>query len=181
LSSWVLPAPVQAITVRITATAPLAGRQGDFLDASWRDLAAVEAALARLRAELGTMSVVVPAAVDAHLPERAAAWVDADAAVPAPALDAPPEAPSLDARAVRLLDPPEPAQVETVAQRPTVLRWRSRRIPLVRLHGPERLDGAWWQTPVARDYWRCTDGDAREYVVYADRTTRQWYVQGWVD
>jgi protein ImuB len=181
LSSWALPAPVQAITVRIAATAPLAGRQGDLLDASWRDIAAVEAALARLRAELGALSVVVPAAVDAHLPERAAQWVDADAAIPAPPLEPPPTAPPADGRAVRVLDPPEPAEVETIAHRPTVLRWRARRIPLVRLHGPERLDGAWWHTPVARDYWRCADGEAREYVVYADRNTKQWYVQGWVD
>ncbi len=181
LAAWALPAPVQAITVRIAATAPLAGRQGDLLDASWRDLAAVEAALARLRAELGALSVVVPAAVDAHLPERAAQWVDADPAMPAPPLEAPPNAPTADGRAVRVLDPPEPAEVETIAHRPTVLRWRARRIPLVRLHGPERLDGAWWQTPVARDYWRCADPEAREYVMYADRTTRQWYVQGWVD
>ena len=48
LAAWPLPAPVTAMTVAISATAPLAGRQGDLLDASWRDLAAVEAALARL-------------------------------------------------------------------------------------------------------------------------------------
>ncbi|MCU0622280.1 MAG: hypothetical protein MUF53_00285 [Gemmatimonadaceae bacterium] len=204
LAGWPLPAPVTAVTVAITATAPLAGRQGDLLDASWRDLAAVEAALARLRAELGAGSVVIPAAVDAHLPEQAGAWLEADAgeaalraiAAPPPAaappgatvatlgqtpgatgrdrLDAPP-------RAMRLLEPAEPAEVDTDGRRPTLLRWRSRRIRLVHVHGPERLDGQWWQAPVARDYWRCADSEQREYVVYSDRAAGRWYVHGWVD
>lgn len=192
LAGWPLPAPVIAVTVAISATAPLAGRQGDLLDASWRDLAAVEAALARLRAELGAMSVVVPAAVDAHLPEQAGTWIDADAGPAAATAHEPPPPAAAPAgatdpgtgaapRAMRLLDPAEPADVETDGRRPTLLRWRSRRIRLVHVHGPERLDGQWWQAPVARDYWRCADAEAREYVVYSDRTAGRWYVQGWVD
>jgi protein ImuB len=189
LADWPLPAPVVAVTVSIGATVPLAGRQGDLLDASWRDLAAAEAALARLRAELGAMSVVVPAAVDAHLPEQAGAWVEADAGTvphePPPEADAPdantPNANAPTPRAMRLLDPAEPAEVETDGVRPAMLRWRSRRIRLVHVHGPERLDGHWWHAPVARDYWRCADSAACEYVVYSDRTAGRWYVQGWAD
>ncbi|MFN9215829.1 MAG: hypothetical protein ACK6DK_14870 [Gemmatimonadota bacterium] len=192
LAAWPLPAPVTAMTVAISATAPLAGRQGDLLDASWRDLAAVEAALARLRAELGATSVVVPAAVDAHLPEQAGAWIEADAGpAAATAHEPPPPAaapvgtadPATGAapRAMRLLEPAEPAEVDTDGRRPTLLRWRSRRIRLVHVYGPERLDGQWWHAPVARDYWRCADAAAREYVVFSDRTAGRWYVQGWVD
>jgi hypothetical protein len=50
------------------------GEQGDLLDASWRDPAAVEAALARLRAELGPNVVVKPIARDSHAPERMGTW-----------------------------------------------------------------------------------------------------------
>jgi protein ImuB len=202
LARWTLPAPVCALAVSIPATAPLDGRQGDLLDASWRDLAAAEATLARLRAELGARSVVVPEARDAHAPEQAAAWAEA------PPLDEPPPRPAdaarpatdaepLEApvpplpmpegavpRALRLLDPPEPAEVECdAAARPVAVRWRARRIPIRHASGPERLDGAWWQAPYARDYWRCAAaGEPRaEYVVFADRTTRAWYVQGWWD
>ena len=74
LDTWTLTAPTIGVTVAIVATAPLSGEQGDLLDASWRDPAAVEAALARLRAELGPNVVVKPVARDSHAPERMGTW-----------------------------------------------------------------------------------------------------------
>ena len=76
LDRWTLSAPVCGVAVTITATGPLGGEQGSLLDAAWRDPAAAEAALERLRAELGPNVVVRPVARDAHRPEGAGGWVD---------------------------------------------------------------------------------------------------------
>ncbi|MFL5620673.1 MAG: hypothetical protein ACJ79A_20020, partial [Gemmatimonadaceae bacterium] len=54
LDRWTLSAPVCAVRVAIAAAAPLTGEQGDLLSASWRDIGAADAAIERLRSELGT-------------------------------------------------------------------------------------------------------------------------------
>jgi protein ImuB len=74
LDKWTLTAPVAAVAVAVVSSAPLSGEQGDLLSTQWRDPAAVDAALARLRAELGPNVVVKPYARDSHRPERAGGW-----------------------------------------------------------------------------------------------------------
>lgn len=74
LDGWTLAAPVTAVRVAIAATAPLSGEQGDLLTAAWRDLGAADAALERLRAELGSDAIVRAEARDTHRPERAGVW-----------------------------------------------------------------------------------------------------------
>jgi nucleotidyltransferase/DNA polymerase involved in DNA repair len=80
LERWPLDASVSAVRVAIAATAPSSGEQGDLLSASWRDAAAMDAALARLRAELGTGSVVRPVERDEHRPDQAGEWVSGEMA-----------------------------------------------------------------------------------------------------
>jgi protein ImuB len=75
LERWPLDASVSAVRVAIAATAPSSGEQGDLLSASWRDAAAMDAALARLRAELGSGSVVRPVERDEHRPDQTGEWV----------------------------------------------------------------------------------------------------------
>jgi hypothetical protein len=77
LDRWTLSAPVCAVRVAIVAAAPLTGEQGDLLSASWRDIGAADAAIERLRAELGTDAIVRAVAQDTHRPERAGVWKDA--------------------------------------------------------------------------------------------------------
>jgi protein ImuB len=79
LDSWTLDAPVIAVRVAIAAVAPLTGEQGDLLNATWRDLGAADAALERLRAELGTDAIVRAQAQDTHRPEKAGVWREAGA------------------------------------------------------------------------------------------------------
>ena len=74
LDQWTLTAPVIAVRVEIAAAAPLTGEQGDLLTASWRDMGAADAALERLRAELGPGAIVRAQARDSHRPERAGVW-----------------------------------------------------------------------------------------------------------
>jgi protein ImuB len=74
LDTWPLTAPVIAVRVAIVSAAPLTGEQGDLLSTSWRDLGAADAALERLRAELGTDAIVRAEARDTHRPERTGVW-----------------------------------------------------------------------------------------------------------
>ncbi len=78
LADWPLHAPVSGVTVRIAATAPTSSEQGDLLAPAWRDPAAADAALERLRAELGPDVVVRPVRRDSHVPDRAGAWMELD-------------------------------------------------------------------------------------------------------
>ncbi len=205
LDGWTLGAPVEVVTVAVTATAPLPGEQGDLLDAGWRDPAAVEAAFARLRSELGPDAIVRPAARDEHRPERAGAWVPvadgiADAS-PAPL----PDRPDDDAAAPRrLLEVPESVDVEPAGGgregAPRAIWWRGRRIAIARATGPERLAGDWWRDGYSRDYWRCESDDSDAgggayFILFRDRGrapgneapggassgTGRWYLHGWYD
>jgi protein ImuB len=77
LDRWTLSAPVCAVRVAIAAAAPLTGEQGDLLSASWRDIGAADAAIERLRSELGTDAIVRAVHQDTHRPEKAGVWKDA--------------------------------------------------------------------------------------------------------
>ena len=77
LDRWTLSAPVCAVRVAIVAAAPLTGEQGDLLSASWRDIGAADAAIERLRSELGPDAIVRAVHQDTHRPERAGVWKDA--------------------------------------------------------------------------------------------------------
>jgi hypothetical protein len=88
--------------------------------------------------------------------------------------------------ALRLLEAPEPVEVECVGGTPSVVWWRGRRMPVARASGPERLSGDWWRDAYRRDYWRCEAGES-EFVVYVDRGhgtaagAAPWYLHGWYD
>ncbi|HEY2854652.1 MAG TPA: hypothetical protein VGJ18_17480 [Gemmatimonadaceae bacterium] len=184
LDSWTLSAPAIGVAVAIVAAAPLAGEQGDFLETTWRDTAAVDAALARLRAELGPNVVVKPVARDAHVPEKTGSWIE-DTSVGAPAAVARPPVAQLpmSARrdpAIRLLESPESVFVVCDDGVPRAVTWRGRRLTIERAVGPERLSGDWWDDGYRRDYWRCESAFG-DFVLYLDRMDDQWWVQGWFD
>lgn len=198
LDRWTLPAPVCGVSVAIVATAPLAGEQGDLLDPSWRDPAAADAAFARLRTELGSDAIVVPVVADEHRPERAGAWVEIDDGRETRdggretrdgrrrlTTESAPDTrhPSPVTSCSRLLENPEPVDVECANGQPRVLWWRGRRMRIEHPAGPERLAGDWWKDQYARDYWRCEDPDGEgTLVLYHEYSSGSaWFVQGWYD
>ena len=204
LDRWTLSAPVSAVRVAIAAAAPLTGEQGDLLSASWRDIGAADAALERLRAELGPNAIVRAVHQDTHRPEKAGLWQDAldveavtqrtrdvtpaVTSMAAAQSDAPralqivrePEPPPATTAAHRALEPAEPVDVECEGEVPRVVTWRGHRLEIQRPIGPERLSGDWWDDGYRRDYWRC-ESLAGEFVVYLDRADDAWRLQGWVD
>jgi protein ImuB len=174
-----LSAPAIGVGVAIVAAAPLSGEQGDLLETAWRDTAAVDSALARLRAELGPNVVVKPVARDAHVPERAGAWVESSIdKEPTDGGDG-----TITVRAdpaIRLLESPESVFVICEEGVPRAVTWRGRRLTVERAIGPERLSGDWWDDGYRRDYWRCESAFG-DFVLYLDRMDDQWWVQGWFD
>ncbi|HUF27642.1 MAG TPA: hypothetical protein VMM18_11770 [Gemmatimonadaceae bacterium] len=184
LEGWALTAPVCGVTVAIPATAPLSGEQGSLLDTAWRDPAALDATLERLRAELGPAAVVRPRARDEHRPERQGTWEErGNGTNETNWTNWTNGTNETKAVALRLLETPEPVEVEMGSRSPSVLHWRGQRIALDRATGPERLTGDWWKGRYQRDYWRCEEapggGEAGHFLVF--REEEGWYVQGWYD
>jgi protein ImuB len=186
LARWTLTAPVTAVRLTVLLTSPLAGEQGNLLDTSWRDPGAADAALERVRAELGPDVVVKPQARDGYAVERSGTWLEEgdgrwevgggkdSSATPISHLSAP---------IIRLLEKPEQADVDRDPE-PRRIFWRGRAIPVLSAVGPERLSGDWWNDGFSRDYWRCESGGGdqdheSELLVYRDAAG--WWVQGWYD
>ncbi len=203
LDSWTLDAPVIGVRVAVVAAAPLSGEQGDLLTTSWRDYGAADAAIERLRAELGPGSIVRAQAQDTHRPEKAGTWNDGADSGQRSAVNGQPshpeqsKEPALSTRtpggialvrentpvipsARRALEPPELADVVCNGEIPAVVSWRGKRITVTRAIGPERLSGDWWDDGYRRDYWRCESGMG-EVVVFLDRSDDAWRVQAWSD
>lgn len=184
LSAWTLTAPVTAVRVTVLLTSPLAGDQGNLLDTSWRDPGAADAALERVRAELGPGVVVQPRARDEYAPERSGAWREADDDGSrlndmTRADGREPTAESAVPPALRLLGTPEKIDVDRDDQ-PRRIFWHGHAITVVSAVGPERLSGDWWSDGYSRDYWRCeSDDDLGELMLYRDDAG--WWVQGWYD
>jgi protein ImuB len=90
--------------------------------------------------------------------------------------------------ALRLLESPEPIDVEAADGAPATLWWRGRRIGVAHADGPERLSGEWWRGGYRRDYWRCEEepdgptGRGVDFLVYLERGTAPcWWMHGWYD
>jgi protein ImuB len=177
LDGWMPGAPVCGVAVAIVATAPLSGEQGDLLAQGWRDPAAIDAALARLRAELGPNVVVRPVARDEHRPERTGVWMDIEAVQDGGKGN---EGRGTEDRevALRLLEQPEQVEVEGADRVAVALWWRGRRISIDRAIGPERLSGDWWKDGYRRDYWRY-EAEGSELLVF--QSSNGWFIQGWYD
>ena len=196
LSRWPLTAPVTAVRITVLLTSPLAGEQGNLLNTSWRDPGAADAALERVRAELGPDVVVTPRARDGYTHERSGTWGEDDATplgagsmasdvrTPRSGHHTPNGVAPKVASPLRLLETPEQVDVDRDPD-PRRVFWRGRAIPVLNAIGPERLSGDWWNDGYSRDYWRCESGggdggdDERELVLYRDAAG--WWVQGWYD
>jgi protein ImuB len=191
LSRWELTAPVIAVRLTVVLTSPFTGEQGDLLDTSWRDPGAADAALERVRAEMGPDVVVKPVMRDGYAPERSGQWSEANPTTDLQARDGRlgtadrsassglQSAVSSLGPAVRLLATPESSVVDNL-QFPHRFHWRGRAVRVTQAVGPERLSSDWWKDGFSRDYWRCErDDDAGELVLYRDASG--WWVQGWYD
>ena len=147
-----------------------------FADRPRRDPAAARRALARLRAEFGSLAVVRAELRPGHLPEAGFRWT--------PLRKFPAAAP------------------ERVLFRPLVRRIYHRPVPLphrrrheedgwqMRGHGDPAVDamlgpfvvsGGWWRVEVAREYHFARNRKGDWLWVFRDRNRRRWFLHGRVE
>jgi protein ImuB len=163
------------------------------------DPAAVDLAVARLRAVFGAEAVHGTRLVERHRPEAAYEPVAFALEAPAPRKKrrpAPRVVPMLTYRsgatALRLVEPPASvdAEVEVDADtqredppRPPVavaIGGRKRRVAAA--HGPTRLEGEWWtESPLQRDYFEVETDDGGHYWLYRDHADGRFYLHGVFD
>jgi protein ImuB len=143
----------------------------------------------RLSARLGARRVSRLVAHDQHLPELAASQLPAQWAHEDPGWAVFRQFRSmveLSPRPPRLLTKPEPIEaMAAVPDGPPVqFRWRRALHEVVAADGPERIEGAWWDTEgPARDYFRVEDSCGDRFWLfraglYRMTATPAWFLHG---
>lgn len=194
----------ETIRLSVPVLAPLDDAQGNF--SGQGDPETDFSALAdRLAARLGRERVLVPVAVDSHVPERATILVPHMTALaptgvgrrgaqPGMHRAAPTGAarflpPSRAPRPVRLFGRPEPvtATAEVPEGPPITFRWRRSLHRVARAEGPERIAPEWWldgEAAPTRDYYRVEDEAGRRYWLFReglyerDAAAPRWFMHG---
>ncbi|SMF05101.1 protein ImuB [Alteromonadaceae bacterium Bs31] len=121
---------------------------------------------AKLKARLGEQALFKVSYNDSHIPEQSNIKIDindtAEDSLPAVHLAA--------LRPSWLFNSPQAIQ-----EKQQTLFWRGK---LELLQGPERIEGNWWDTPTARDYFMAQREDFLRLWVFYDLQKKRWYVQG---
>lgn len=126
----------------------------------------------------------VPRALSAPLPEAAAEWRPVDAPTPRaelPLADASVELACLSSPSgLRLFSPPQRVNAVWAGDVLSKLEGPSLQQRVQTCRGPWVVSGHWWRTPFHRLYYEVNTAGGC-YLVYYDRATGHWYVQGLFD
>lgn len=126
----------------------------------------IQALVDRLRNRLGLQAIHHVNSRPEHLPEHCS-YTDTERA------DPPTPIPHGTQRPFWLLSQPQPIQ-----RRQGQLYWHG---PLKVLHGPERIEDNWWQSPVSRDYYIAQGENGEPLWIFQNRHSRRWYLHGLFD
>lgn len=123
--------------------------------------------LTRLQARLGERAIYKIAYIDNHIPEK-----------------------SIEIKPINQ-SYPQTNRVHTPAPRPSwifkqyipirqnhngILYWKGK---LTLIYGPERIENAWWDTPIKRDYFVAQREDNTYLWIFKAIKTQLWFVHGW--
>ena len=190
-----LQLPGRALGIRVEAAEPVPAiaEQADLFEPPWPDPDALAAALTRLQGRWGPESVVRPALVDTHRPEKAGRWepVELMAELAGSGSAGQGSGQGGDGRrgedsekpalVLRLWPRPRPLEVRIEDGRPGAVLldggWRA----VLTLQGPERLSGDWWENSYAREYYRVGTAGGDLLWVFYDPRRRGWFWHGWWD
>ena len=159
-----------------------------FKKKSRRDSAAAMRALARIRAEFGTDSVMAATLREGHLPEARFALVPLKQLGRSVSRASPPEdtAPDVPARGFgglvrRIYRRPVPLQTRPVVGPRGAHLLGMSEAPATLISGPYVVSGGWWTGEVHREYY-FTETETGEILwVYFDKRRRRWFIHGVVD
>ena len=182
-----LPDAVTGITLRVVSLGGELARQGDLFDRGFATAGVTEEAVAQLLDDRGAV-LLAPNTSLHPLVELRTEWIEQTAecglrtAETTPATRHPP--PATPKLTLQLLSKPEPILVETQ-------RRRDHEIPVrcciegawQDVHcaaGPDRVSGGEWDSPFAREYYRCVTVSGRLVWIFREEGA-QWLVHGWWD
>jgi hypothetical protein len=214
LEQMQLPDAVMGISISVDAITGNDGAQGDLFDRGFASADSVETVLADLTDDQGDDLLVRPASTAHPLAERRNRWV---AESPTSYVSRPPTSvgdssfaslgttPSLALRSsppttpeltLQLLPLPQPILVDTTSRRDheVPIRYRDEKgwHQLVDVAGPDRVSGGEWESPFAREYFKCVREDGTLVWMFMARDERMatdtregtdhwWFLQGWWD
>ena len=171
---------IEAASLAATRTEPFAARQLAVRDADAPPEAELGPLVDRIASRIGPRRLYRVAPVESDLPERAERRV---AALSPPSGTSWHDGP----RPALVLDPPEPVKVMALLpdHPPRLFVWRGRRMPIVRVDGPERVHGEWWrddaETWLIRDYFRVEGEDGARYWLFRTGEANgpaRWFLHG---
>jgi protein ImuB len=182
LSAVTLAAPVEEIDLRLESRRVHPAQIELLKSQPKRDPVAAANALARVQAMLGPGSVVRAVPADAHRPERRFRWEPfGKLRLPRPA------GPEEHVEPVAAEPPP---LVRSFLAAPAPLpdlpahekeAWLGRHGAVMRLLGPDRVAGGWWEDPAERDYFFAETRTGEILWIYRDRRAGRWFLHGVVD
>ena len=181
-----LPGKVEAMEAELIGVPLDLEQTRIFAQTPRRDLDAANRALARLRAELGSVAVVHARVCEGHLPEAAFLWE------PLERLEESRETEGVTSRegrggaapllVRRFLErpaiPPANLQMEEGGRRPGR---ETDAEPIADRAGPYVISGGWWVRPIHREYYFAHTRRGEVLWVYYDRQRRRWFLQGAVE
>ena len=196
LGACSLSDPVEKIELEAEGTPAHPHQLQLFRTRQKRDLEAADRALARVRAVFGDESVCVARLRSSHLPEARVQWERLEhARFPSVPSERVKEGPlplvrQLYARPRPLSSKPSqsPPALDSPLG-PTLIQVRESQglpldpdgLPYLSLHGPQRINGAWWLRSVARDYYYARRSSGELSWIFYDRIRRRWFSHGYVD
>jgi protein ImuB len=155
---------IEGITLHVENLLPAATDSGD-LFADRRHRESRQALVDRLRSRLGLNAIQHIGSRPEHLPEHCLQT----------ASETPPRVTTAAAaqRPFWLLPHPQP-----ISERRGTLFCNG---TLQLLYGPERIEDAWWHSPVSRDYYIAQREDNEPVWIFQDRHSKRWYLHGLFD
>jgi protein ImuB len=182
LDTIVLADAVTGITLRVEAVTGEVERQGDIFDRGFATARATEETVAQLLDDQGAV-IVVPSNTRHPLLERRTTWLSQEPAHAA-RTHLVHQSPAEPRFTLQLLHTPRPISVRTERRRdhdlPVEYRDSDGWVTIEAAAGPDRVSGARWEEPYAREYFRCVTGEGT--LVWIFREARdEWYMHGWWD
>jgi hypothetical protein len=176
-----LPDAVTGIELSVLSLGGELGRQGDLFDRGFASARVTEEALSQLLDDRGS-ALVTPRSSRHPMVERRTEWLEQDAtAAVTQAVQSIDASPRLT---LQIFPGARAVLVETARRRdheiPVRCCLKDGWEDVASVAGPDRISGGGWESPFARDYFRCVTNSGRMIWLYRDAEAK-WWLAGWWD
>ncbi len=177
-----LPDSVTGIALRVEAVTGEVERQGDIFDRGFATARATEETVAQLLDDQGAV-IVVPSNSRHPLLEKRTTWQTQEPSHAARSHLVKENRSSDPQLTLQLFREPRPIVVRTARRRdhdlPVKYRDADDWVLVESAAGPDRVSGSQWDSPFAREYYRCVNENGTLIWIFRERGA--WYLQGWWD